>query len=100
MTTQQIQDYIKAALSSKFGAYTTESAEMITSEGGDGRFLGKVFATRYSGLPGGQMLFLVIGETEKKIQIIKFGNSESLSPSETDLDLLLLKEIGLEIAEE
>ncbi|MGJ8725476.1 MAG: hypothetical protein ACSHYB_13035 [Roseibacillus sp.] len=100
MTTQEIQEYIEAAMSSKFDGYTTESAEMMTSEGGDGRFFGKVFATRYAGLPKGQMLFLVVGETEKKIQIVKFGNTESLTPSETDLDLLLLKELGVEIDEE
>lgn len=96
MTTQEIQAHIEDAISAKFDGYTTQSAEMMTSEGGDGRFFGKVFATRYSGLAGGRELFLVVGETEKKIQIVKFGNTESLTPSATDLDLILLKELGLE----
>lgn len=95
MTTEEIQQYIDTAISSNFDGYTSESEEMMTSEGGDGRFLGKVFATRYSGLPGNRQLFLVIGQTEKKVQIIKFGNTESLTPSKTDLDLILLKELGL-----
>ena len=97
MTTQEIQEYIEAAMSGKFDGYTTQSEEMMTSAGGDGRFFGKVFATRYLGLPGGQDLFLVVGETEKKVQIVKFGNTESLTPSETDLDIVLLKELGIEI---
>lgn len=100
MTTEEIQQYIESAISSNFQNYVTESGEMMTSEGGDGRFFGKVYATRYSGLPDDRMLFLVVGETEKKIQIIKFGNSESLTPSTTDLDLLLLKELGIQSEEE
>ena len=96
MTTQEIQDYIEAAISAKFSDYETQSGEMTTSEGGDGRFFGKVFAVRYWGLPENADLFLVVGETEKKIQIIKFGNTESLTPSKTDLDLILLKELGIE----
>ena len=95
MTTQEIQKYIEVGISRKFTDITIEAGEMMTSEGGDGRFLGKVLAHRYSGIPNQNMLFLVIGETEKKIQIIKFGNSECLTPSETDLDLLLLKELGI-----
>ena len=96
MTTQEIQDYFETAISAKFDGYSTQSGEMMTSEGGDGRFFGKVYAVRYSGLPKVGDLFLVVGETEKKVQIIKFGNTESLTPSETDLDLILRKELGLE----
>ncbi len=96
MTTEEIQQYIAAAISSNFDGYTTESGEMMTSEGGDGRFLGKVVATMYVGLPGGRAIYLVIGETAKKTQIIKFGDSECLKPSETELDLLLQKELGIE----
>jgi len=47
---------------------------MMTSEGGDGRFPGKVFATMYCGLPGGRVIYLVIGQTGKGSQIIKFGD--------------------------
>jgi hypothetical protein len=96
MTTQEIQQYIDAAIRSHFDGYTTESGEMMTSEGGDGRFLGKVVATMYVGLPGGQDIYLAIGQTEKQTQIIKFGDSECLKPSETELDLLLHKELGIE----
>ena len=95
MTPEEIQQYIDSAISSNFDGYTSDSEEMMTSEGGDGRFFGKVFATRYSNLPDDQQLFLVVGETEKKVQIIKFGNTESLAPAETDLDLILLKELGI-----
>lgn len=96
MTTEEIQNYINDAIASHFDGYTSQSGEMMTSEGGDGRFFGKVFATRYTGLPKVADIFLVVGETEKKVQIVKFGNTESLTPSETDLDLLLLKELALE----
>lgn len=72
----------------------------MTSPEGDGRFLGKVIATCYFGLPGGQEIYLAIGETKKQTQIIKFGDSECLKPSETELDLLLLKELGIEPSEE
>ena len=96
MTTQEIQQYIDAAIRSHFEDYTSESGEMMTSEGGDGRFLGKVIATRYAGLPGGKDVYLAIGETAKQTQIIKFGDSECLKPSETELDLLLQKELGIE----
>lgn len=68
----------------------------MTSEEGDGRFFGKVIATRYAGLHGRGDLYLAIGETVKHSQIIKFGDSECLNPSETELDLLLLKELGIE----
>jgi len=97
MTTEEIQQYIAAAIRLNFDGFTTESGEMMTSAGGDGRFLGKVIATMYCGLPGGRDIYLVIGQTEKGTQIIKFGDSECLKPSETELDLLLLKELGIEI---
>ena len=45
MTTQEIQGYINTAICSKFEGYSAASMEVMTSEGGDGRFLGKVFAT-------------------------------------------------------
>ncbi|MEP2775633.1 MAG: hypothetical protein ABJQ29_03310 [Luteolibacter sp.] len=96
MTTQEIQQYIDTAIRLNFSDYTTESGEMMTSEEGDGRFLGKVVATMYVGLPGGRNIFLAIGETAKKSQIIKLGDSECLKPSETELDLLLQKELGIE----
>ena len=96
MTTEEIQEYIEAAISAKFEGYTTEAGEMMTSEGGDGRFFGKVYAIRYSGLPNSGDVFLVVGETEKKVQITKLGNTECLTPSETDLGLMLRKELGLE----
>ena len=100
MTTQEIQQYIEAGIRTKYNSFNIESGEMMTSEGGDGRFLGKVYAQRYSGIPDKEMFFLVIGETEKKIQIIKFGDSECLTPSETDLNLLLLKEMGIKVSED
>lgn len=87
---------MEAAIAAQFEGYTTQAGEMMTSEGGDGRFFGKVDAVRYSGLPQMGELFLVVGETEKKVQIIKFGNTECLAPSQTDLDLVLQKELGLE----
>ncbi len=96
MTTQEIQQYIDAAIRSHFDDYTSESGEMMTSEEGDGRFLGKVTATRYAGLPGGNDVYLAIGQTKKQTQVIKFGDSECMKPSETELDLLLLKELGIE----
>lgn len=96
MTTQEIQQYIASAISSNFDGYTSESGAMETSEGGDGRFLGKVVATMYVGLPGGKEIYLAIGQTARKSQIIKFGDSECLKPSETELDLLLQKELGIE----
>ena len=96
MTTQEIQKYIDAAITSKFDGVTSESGEMMTSEGGDGRFMGKVIATRYGGLPTGRDLFLAIGETELKVQIVKLGRSECLKPEEGDLDALLLKELRIE----
>lgn len=96
MTSEEIQQYIDAAIGSKFEGFTSESGEMITSAGGDGRFEGKVIATRYAGLPGGQDIYLAIGETELKAQIVKFGKAECVRPSESDLDMMLRKELGIE----
>lgn len=96
MNTQEIQQYIDAAIGSKFKDFTSESGEVMTSESGDGRFMGKVFATRYAGLPSGKDIFLAIGESEKKVQIVKLGKAECLKPAEADLDLMLEKELGIE----
>ena len=95
MTTEEIQQYIDEAIHSNFKDVTSQSGEMMTSPEGDGRFLGKVFATLYSGLPKKQAVYLAIGGTEKKRQIIKLGDSECLSPSQSELDLLLMKELGI-----
>jgi hypothetical protein len=95
MNTQEIQQYIDAAIGSNFEGFTSESGEVMTSEGGDGRFMGKVFATRYAGLPAGRDIFLAIGESEKKVQIVKLGKAECLKPETADLDMMLLKEMGL-----
>ena len=95
MTTQEIQQYIETAIGSNSSDFRSESGEMMTSEEGDGRFLGKVIATRYSGLPEGRDLFLAIGETSMKLQIVKLGKSECVKPSKDDLDALLLKELGI-----
>lgn len=95
MTTQEIEEYIATAIRENFDGFTTESGEMMTSEGGDGRFLGKVVATMYIGLPGGKDIYLAIGETVKHSQIIKFGDSECLKPGRGELDLILLKELGI-----
>lgn len=95
MTTQEIQQYINTAMGSKFDDLTSESGEMTTSAEGDGRFMGKVIATRYGGLPSGRDLFLAIGETEKKLQIVKLGKAECVNPGKGDLDALLLKELGI-----
>ncbi|MGC6427337.1 MAG: hypothetical protein ACON5H_10130 [Akkermansiaceae bacterium] len=94
MTTEEIQQYVHSAIEAKFANVTSESGELMTSEGGDGRFLGKVFATRYTGL--GRDLFLAIGETEKSVQIVKLGRSEVLKPGRGDLDMLLLKELKID----
>jgi hypothetical protein len=99
MTTREIQQYIDGVMHSNFEGLATEAGEMMTGEEGDGRFFGRVIATRYSGLPFGRSLFLAIGETEKKLQIIKLGKSECLRPGKDDLDGLLLKELGIKITE-
>lgn len=96
MTTAEIQSYIDQVLESNFENYTTQSGEMQTSEGGDGRFFGTVVATLYMGLPVADEIYLAIGETEKQTQIIKFGNSECLKPGESELDMILFKELGIE----
>ncbi len=93
MNTQEIQQYIDAAIGAKFEDFTSESGEVMTSEGGDGRFMGKVFATRYAGLPAGRDIFLAIGESEKKVQIVKLGRAECLKPVTNDLDMMLEKEL-------
>ena len=97
MTTHEIQQYIDTAIGANFEGFTSESGEMMTSEGGDGRFMGKVIATRYGGLPVGRDLFLAIGETDLEVQIVKLGRSECLSPGEGDLAALLLKELGIKV---
>ena len=95
MTTQEIQQYIDAAIRSNFSDCIAQSEEMMTSPGGDGRFLGKVIATRYAGLPGGREIFLVIGQTVKQTQIIKFGDLECMKPGETELELMLREVLGI-----
>ena len=96
MTTAEIQQYIDAAIRARFSDFSAESGEMETSAGGDGRFFGKVVATMYSGLPEAKVVYLAIGQTPKGTQIIKLGDSECLKPGETELDLLLRKEFGIE----
>ena len=96
MNTQEIQQYIDEAIGSNFEDITSESGEVMTSPEGDGRFMGKVFATRYAGLPAGSDIFLAIGESEKKVQIVKLGKSECVKPEKDDLDALLKKELGVE----
>lgn len=95
MTTQEIQQYIETAIGSNYADFTSESGEIMTSAGGDGRFMGKVIATRYAGLVAGREIFLAIGESEKKVQIVKLGKSECVKPGKSDLDLLLRKELGI-----
>jgi hypothetical protein len=97
MTTEEIQQHIDAAIRTNYDGYTTESGEMETDAGGDGRFFGKVVATMYSGLTEGRNIYLAIGETAKKTQIIRFGDSECLKPGKAELDLLLRKELGIGI---
>ena len=96
MTTQEIQKYVDEAIGSKYSGYISEPGEMMTSPEGDGRFFGKVIAVRYSGLVRGRDIYLAIGETDKKSQIVKLGDSECLKPSQDELNLLLLKELGIE----
>ena len=95
MTTQEIQRYIDTAIGAKFDGFSSESGEMMTSKEGDGRFMGKVIATRYGGLPVGRDIFLAIGETEKKLQIVKLGKSECVKPDKDGLNAMLLKELGI-----
>ena len=96
MTTLEIQEYIDAAVSSNFSDFTSQTEEMATSDDGDGRFLGKVSATRYSGLPLGRDIFIAIGQTAEMAKIVRIGRSECLRPSVADLDLILKKEFGID----
>lgn len=96
MTTDEIRDYIDSAVSNQFTGYQSQSGEMETSEGGDGRFVGKVAATMYSGLPVGRDIFVAIGSTAEGAQIVKVGRSECVKPTTGDLDLILKKELGIE----
>ncbi|MEP4079797.1 hypothetical protein [Haloferula sp.] len=100
MTTEEIQHYINEAVRKKFEGFKAESMEMMTSEGGDGRFLGKVYAMRYLGISENPEIYLAVGSTDRGVQIVKFGNSECLTPQEGDLDFLLQKELGIEKEEE
>ena len=100
MTTEEIQEHINGVLEKHFTGLSAQSGEMMTSEGGDGRFFGKVIATLYTGFPDGQELYLAIGETDKQTQIIKFGFSECLQPGAYELDMLLFKELGIKPPEE
>jgi hypothetical protein len=95
MTTGEIQTYVNDLIEAHFEGVTTESGEMMTSARGDGRFFGKVIATRYGGLPDQRDLFLAIGTTEHQAQIVKLGKSECLTPEKDDLDVLLYKELGV-----
>ena len=99
MTTEEIQQHINGVLEKHFTGLSSQSGEMMTSEGGDGRFFGKVIATLYTGFPQGQELYLAIGETDMQTQIIKFGMSECLQPGSYELDMLLFKELGIKPSE-
>lgn len=94
MTTQEIKQYIDSAVGSRYQGVTSESGEIETSEGGDGRFLGTVAATRYSGLPNQGEIFLAIGESAQGVQLVKLGRAECVKPTEADLDVIILKELG------
>ena len=96
MTDLEIQQYIDRSIRTNFASHTSESGEMMTSEGGDGRFLGRVVATRYMGFAKRQDIYLVIGMTAKGTQIIKFGDTECIKPGEMELDVMLFKELGIE----
>ncbi len=96
MTTREIQQYTDTAIRGKFADLSSECGEITTSEEGDGRFFGKVTATRYAGFAGGRDIFLAVGETEMQAQIVKLGRAECLRPKESDLDFMLLKELGIE----
>lgn len=95
MTTGEIQYYIHDAIGSNFEGFVADSMEMMTSEGGDGRFFGKVEAVRYRGLPGAPEVYLAIGTTDQGVQIVKFGMSECLTPTKDELDFLLMKELEI-----
>ncbi len=95
MTTEEIRDYIDAAVSAAFKGYASDSGEIETSAGGDGRFVGTVSATRYSGLPIGGDIFIAIGQTSEGAQIVKLGKTECVKPDPANLDVLLEKELGI-----
>ena len=95
MTVEEIREYVESALRAQFEGFVAESFEMMASEGGDGRFHGKVFGTSYSGLIKGGPLYLAVGQAENGVQIVRFGNTESLTPTQADLDLALRKELGI-----
>ena len=100
MTTDEIRDYIDAAISANFDGYKSQSGEIDTSEGGDGRFVGKVAATLYAGLPVGRDIFVAIGSTAEGAQIVKVGRSEVVKPDTENLDLILKKELGIDKGED
>ena len=100
MTAEEIRQHIDGVLSKHFTGLSAQSGEMMTSEGGDGRFFGKVVATLYTGFPSGEELYLAVGETDKKTQIIKFGMSECLQPGVYELDMILFKELGIKPPED
>ncbi|MES2475804.1 MAG: hypothetical protein V4640_08490 [Verrucomicrobiota bacterium] len=99
-TTQEIQQHIDAAIRANFDGITSESGEILANAGEDGRFVGKVIATRYSGLPAGKNIFVAIGQTAQQVQIVKVGKSECLKPDDGELDFLLQKELGIVAPEE
>ncbi len=96
MTTEEIQQYIDTAIQAHFDQYDSESGEIMARAGEDGRFDGKVIATRYLGIPVKKDLFLAIGQTDQQVQIVKLGKSECVKPDQADLDMLLLKELEIE----
>ncbi|MGJ8671689.1 hypothetical protein [Rubritalea sp.] len=99
MNTQEIKQYIDTAIRSNFENVKSETAEVMTSPEGDGRFFGKVSATRYSELPIDKDIFLAVGKSEKLVQIVRLGKAECLGPGKADLDLMLEKEFGIECPE-
>lgn len=98
MTTQEIQDYVHSIIDQNFKGYEMASEEVMTSAEGDGRFMGKVSATRYGGVKKNGFIFLAIGETELNLQIVKFGMVECTQPSEDDLNVMLQKELGIQFS--
>ena len=94
MTSEEIQAYVDSEIRKNFKDFTSESGEMMTSAGGDGRFFGEVTAVRYLGLLSAPV-FLAIGKTEMGLQIVRLGKSECLRPSKDDLAGLLLKELEI-----
>ena len=74
MTTEEIQEYINLAIRGGFKGVKMESGEVMTSEGGDGRFLGKVMATRYGGLPVGEIFSSQSGRLTRKCRSLSLEN--------------------------